>query len=234
MTQTQINRRRALAVVASVPAAVAIGSVALASAGEDAELLELGEHCKALALETARLEKLFRKASRQQEWAFNKMKPERWCCHYPSYQGGGVVRQASGTWEVLAVDGAPTHFDVWLDIEPPEELPAKWIPLAASNRVDAEKEATILDRKLDAEFFKKRKQAGVAFNRDAHYKNWTRSLSKLRRAVRALAKLRATTPEGLSIKATVLAIAHDAFDDPNIWNEPLQKSITRDIKGMAA
>ena len=28
------------------------------------------------------------------------------------------------------------------------------------------------------------------------------------------------------MKALVLAIAHDAFDDPNIWIEPLQKSIS--------
>jgi hypothetical protein len=40
MTQTTINRRRALAVVAAVPAAAAaaVGSVAFASTGEDAEL----------------------------------------------------------------------------------------------------------------------------------------------------------------------------------------------------
>ena len=36
------------------------------------------------------------------------------------------------------------------------------------------------------------------------------------------------------MKGMVLAIAHGAFDDRNIWNEPLQKSITRDIRRMAA
>jgi hypothetical protein len=47
MTQTTINRRRALAVVAAAPAAVAIGSTALANTGEDAELLRLWEEWKA-------------------------------------------------------------------------------------------------------------------------------------------------------------------------------------------
>jgi hypothetical protein len=41
MTQTTINRRRALAVVAAVPAAVALAAPALASAGEDADLRQL-------------------------------------------------------------------------------------------------------------------------------------------------------------------------------------------------
>ena len=36
------------------------------------------------------------------------------------------------------------------------------------------------------------------------------------------------------MKALMLAIAHDAFDDPNIWIEPLQKSISRDTGRIAA
>jgi hypothetical protein len=40
-THTTINRRRALAVVAAVPAAAALDTPALASVGEDAELREL-------------------------------------------------------------------------------------------------------------------------------------------------------------------------------------------------
>ena len=48
MTQTTINRRHALAVVAAVPAAaVCGGSTAFASVGEDAELLRLWEEWKA-------------------------------------------------------------------------------------------------------------------------------------------------------------------------------------------
>lgn len=105
--------------------------------------------------------------SRQQEMAFYKIKPEHWRCeHRP-------LRQSSGAWEVQAIDWAPNHFDWYLEIEPPEWLPTKWIRLTADNSDDAEKEAADLGRKFDAEFYKKRKQAGVAFNRDAHYKNWT-------------------------------------------------------------
>jgi hypothetical protein len=43
----------------------------------------------------------------------------------------------------------------------------------------------------------------------------------------------ANSLDGLNTKTMVLAIAHDAFDDPGIWNEPLQKSISRDIVRMA-
>jgi len=51
---------------------------------------------------------------------------------------------------------------------------------------------------------------------------------------RSLARLKATTPEERNMKALVLAIAHDAFDDPNIRIEPLQKSISRDTGRNAA
>jgi len=237
MTQTTINRRKALTVVAVAPAAIALAVPSLAGVGEDAELLELGERCKTLALETRRLGKLFERVIDRTEKAFYAMKPERWCCHYPTYQGGGVVQPVPGepqAWQVWAVDGAPRWFDIHLGIDAPERLPTKWIRLTAKSETQAKEEARALDRKLDNDFFEKRKQAGVPFGRDAHYKNWTRSHNKLRHAVARLAKLRATTPQGLNIKAMVLAIAHDAFDDPDIWNKPLQKSITRDIGRMAA
>ena len=229
MTQANhINRRKALTIVAAVPAAVALAAVPVL-AGEDAELLELGEQCKALAKETAHLDRLFRKACRQQERAFYKMKPEWWRGRWSPHPVAGEAN----AWEVELIDWAPNHFDAFLDIEPPERLPSKWIRLTADNREDAEQEAAALDRKLDAEFYKKREQAGVAFDHSAHYKNWCRSHCKLERAVARLAKLKATTVGGLNVKALVLAIARGAFDDPNIWNEPLQKSITRGIKSMA-
>ena len=47
MTHTQINRRTALAAVATVPAAAALSAPALAGVGEDAELLRLWEECNA-------------------------------------------------------------------------------------------------------------------------------------------------------------------------------------------
>jgi hypothetical protein len=50
MTQTTINRRRALAVVAAVPAAAVISVPALANVGEDAELLRLWDEWKAQGL----------------------------------------------------------------------------------------------------------------------------------------------------------------------------------------
>jgi hypothetical protein len=122
MTTHNIDRRRALAVVAVVPAAVALSAYAPASVEEDAELLTLGEQCK---------------------------KPAR-----------------------RSIVTLITRIGV-------EATPSLGVP--------------------------------------SH----------------GLAKLQATTVEGLNVKAMVLAVAHDAFDDPNIWNEPLQKSITRDIKSMA-
>ena len=102
--------------------------------------------------------------------------------------------------------------------------------LKARSEAEAKSETDVLNLKLDKAFFEKRKQSGVQFNRTAHYGNWSRSHGDLRR----LARLKATTREGLNMKATVLAIAHDAWDDPHIWNDPLQKSVTRDIRLMAA
>jgi hypothetical protein len=208
---------------------------ALASVGEDAELLEFGERCKVLALETRRLGKLFERVVDRTEKAFYAMKPERWCCE--GYMGSGRIVSVPGmpnTWQVFAIDGAPYWFDINLGIDAPERLPTKWIRLAAKSETQAKDEARALNKKFDEEFFGKREQAGVPFGRDAHYKNWTRSHNKLRLAVAHLARLRATTPQGLNIKAMVLAIAHDAFDDPDIWNAPLQRSIMRDIKRMVA
>ena len=207
---------------------VQMASSALTSVGEDPELLEVGEHCKRLALETVRFGRRFIKAAHQQERAFYKMNPERWRCREFPHPVDGEPN----AWEVELIDWAPNHFDWFLDIEPPEWLPTRCIRLTADNSDSAEKEAADIEREFDTEFYKTRKQAGVAFNRDAHYKNWTRSHRKLQIAVARLARLKAATVEGLNIKAMVLAVAHDAFDDPNIWNEPLQKSITRDIKCM--
>ena len=48
----------------------------------------------------------------------------------------------------------------------------------------------------------------------------------------SLARLKATRPEGRKLKALVPAIAHDAFDDPKIWIETLQKSICRTPGGL--
>jgi hypothetical protein len=211
-------------------------AAALASIGEDAELLEHGERCKALPLETTRLGKLFRKASERAEEAFFATAPERWSCRLGS-AGACLVAPVPGVanaWQVLAIDLAPRWFAVFLGTEKTERLPTKWMRLKARSEAEAKSEADVLDRKLDKAFFEKRKQAGVPFERDAHYDSLSRSHNKLRRAVVGLARLKATTHEGLNMKAIVLAIAHGAFDDPNIWNEPLQKSITRDIRQMAA
>jgi hypothetical protein len=234
---TSIDRRMLLTRGAIGAAALTLTSAAaLASVGEDAGLLEHGERCKALALETTRLRKLFRKVCERTEEAFYAMAPERWSCR-PGYADAGLVAPVPGVanaWQVFAVDLAPRWFATHLETEQPERLPTKWMPLKARSEAEAKSEADVLDRKLDKAFFEKRKQAGVPFERDAHYHGWSRSHSELRRAVAQLSRLKAATLEGLNMKAMVLAIAHDAFDDPNIWNEPLQKSITRDIRRMAA
>ena len=227
-----ISRRRALTVVA-VPAVAALSTAAITlpvAPTSDAELLELGERCKVLALETRRLSKLFHKAGVQTERAFYAMKPERWVCS--GYLGSGTVVRDADAWWVRAVDGAPRWFAVSLNIEEPKSLPEKWIQCRAVRRKRGRKLAC--SAILSADFWEKRKQAGVPFNRDGHYKNWVKSHSVLRRAVAQLAKLKATTVEGLNMKAMVLAIADDAFDDPDIWSEPLQKSISRDIGRIAA
>ena len=230
---THINRRRALAVVAAVPAAAALAAVpavaakvALANAisEEDAGLLEYGEQCKALALETRRLHKILERAAERREKAFYEMKPERWRCDRGA-QGAGTLATVPGeadAWQVLAVDTAPRWFDTFLDVDCREgPLPSKWIRLKAKSEAEAKGEASVLSRKLDNEFFAKRDQAGVPFARDTHYRNWVKRHSELRRAVKRLAKFKSFTLKGLNMKAMVLAVAHDAFDEPGIWNEPL-------------
>jgi hypothetical protein len=47
--------------------------------------------------------------------------------------------------------------------------------------------------------------------------------------VNALARLRARTFEGLSMKAMVLAVAYRAWDDPDMCGEKLQDSLMADI-----
>ena len=74
MTQAQINRRRALAVVAAVPVAAALATPALASVGEDAELLRLWGELKAARAELGRLFSIHNAA---EEAAFAEYGP-RW------------------------------------------------------------------------------------------------------------------------------------------------------------
>ena len=70
---TSIDRRVLLTHGAIGGAALTLTSAAaLASVGEDAGLLEHGERCKALPLETTRLGKLFRKASERVEKHFSR------------------------------------------------------------------------------------------------------------------------------------------------------------------
>jgi hypothetical protein len=234
---TSIDRRSLLMRGAIGGAALTLTSgVAFASVGEDAKLVEHGERCKALALETARLRKLFLKVADQTEEAFYAMAPERWRCG-PGAVGVGLVAPVPGVanaWQVFVTDLAPRGLALLLGTEEPKRLPTKWMRLKARSEAEAKNEVNVLDRRLDKAFYEKLKQAGVPFDRAAHYHNWTRTHGELIRAVVHLARIKATTPEGLNIKAIVLAIAHDAFDDPDIWNKPLQKSITRDIRQMAA
>jgi hypothetical protein len=93
----------------------------------------------------------------------------------------------------------------------------------------AKKEALAHDLNHDKEFWEARRKAGLPFNRDGHYDNWCSSTDELRRMGRRLAKLRAKTFEGISIKATVLAIAREAMEDDDDCCDDLQSSILNDI-----
>ncbi len=64
--------------------------------------------------------------------------------------------------------------------------------------------------------------------RNALYDAWTVEHNMLGRMVNRLARLRATTPEGLSMKAMVITMARTVFDD-DFWTEKLEKSIMADI-----
>ena len=74
---------------------------------------------------------------------------------------------------MLAIDLAPRWFAVFLGTEKTERLPTKWMRLKARSEAEAKSEADVLDRKLDKALFEKRKQAGVPFERDAHYDSWS-------------------------------------------------------------
>ena len=108
------------AAVTAIPAlGLAKGTKADLSA--DAELLEHGERCKALALEMTRLGNVF-------EEAFYATTPERWCCGL-GCMGAGLVAPVVGVanaWQVFAVDLAPRWFALHPGTEAPEHLPTKW------------------------------------------------------------------------------------------------------------
>jgi hypothetical protein len=159
-------------------------------------------------------------------------RPGRWS--FSAYHYEAEPRPPpDGSWQIQGVDIAP----IWFSLDEGErpifdDLPRHWFRLKAKSEEQAKREAKVLGRKLQEEFWEGRRQAGVPFNRDEHYTNWVNSTNKLQRAVKQLARLRATTAEELNIKAMVLAIAHEAFD-AKFWNEPLQNSITRDSRKMA-
>ena len=74
MTQTTINRRKALTVVAAVPAAVALAVPALASVGEDAELRQLwAEYLAAIAAHD-KAHAIFREARKPYDIEFDLLK----------------------------------------------------------------------------------------------------------------------------------------------------------------
>jgi hypothetical protein len=124
---------------------------------------------------------------------------------------------APGWYALNAGEGRPEHFDN-----------QRWFRLKAKTFAQAKREASALDRKLDHEFWEAHKRAGVPFNRAGHCKNWNDAHRKLSRVANALARLRAATPEGLNIKAMVLAVSREAFDD-DMWCEKLQDSLMADI-----
>ena len=86
MTQTTINRRRALAVVAAVPAAAALSAPALASVGEDTELGQLwAEYLDAIAAHD-KAHAIFRKARAPYDIEFDLLK-----VNYPHRGGFGEL-----------------------------------------------------------------------------------------------------------------------------------------------
>jgi len=96
-----IDRRKALTVVAAVPAAAvaAVVPALLAITADESELIRLGRQCLELAREGARLHELSQKAWDQTDEAFAKLspRPERW--FFSAYSFVGELRQApDGHW----------------------------------------------------------------------------------------------------------------------------------------
>lgn len=234
----KLSRREALrgtGVAALAAAVIPITSIQAADITADAEVLACGQECLKQAHEFRRLRRVSNKAAHKAAVAFAATNAQRWSI--VGYFGSGPLSPVDGVpdaWQVWGVDSAPHWHARSLGEGDPESIEGKWFRLDATSKEEAEREANELDTKLDREFFAAKARAGIPFKSKEHFNNWGRAHDKMRRSVNKLAKLRATTPQGLNIKAMVLAASHDSWDDPEMWSDKLQASITADIKRNAA
>jgi hypothetical protein len=188
MTQTTINRRRALAVVAAVPAAVAVGSTALASTGEDTKLLRLWEEWKA---QLARLG--------QANKAYNDVQEKVWGELEPHWQPAGVNIGSP----FAAVFSSP-RFD---------GPKFKTVALKAKDMSDVYSEARKVKADLDAERKRAERNAKRRYGYGAAKRADDHEGDKLQEIEEAIAATPAEGLRGAMVKLALWRFWEDAHSD---------------------
>ena len=209
---TSIDRRMLLTRGAIGSAALTLtGGAALASVGEDAEVIRLGNGCLGHIAEVARLAKP-KKAAYRKVWAAVKRQP-RW--------------RVTGIWQ------NPLNL-VWharaCDLN--QKVENRIFPLSAKTEKAAEQEALELDRQMERDFRARFDTASKRHGRGRAYDAWCAELGKLDCAVKALSEAHAITPVGFRVKVAVIVAAEDAFRDDieELWRiEDLRDSLLADL-----
>jgi hypothetical protein len=188
MPQAQINRRKALTVVAAAPAAVALGSAVAAS--EDAELLRLFE-----------------------EWKAQNQRVKEATAHYEAVNA--LVADGLGpNWEFVSVKGDPWravfisrwHFDATQKI----------VPLKARNFDAARNEAMKVQASLLAECRDNRKAAERKHKWASVERAFNASHRRLREIEDQIAQTPAEGLTGVAIKLALCVGEEDFMQEPAV------------------
>jgi hypothetical protein len=180
--------------------------ISTSPAAADAKVMSLGEQCLKQIAEVRRVGEpchaLYEQCRDEED------RNARWRVY-------GAHFRPDGKWYALARDFRQHESE-------------RWLPLSAKTEKAANKEACQLDARFFREHMEQWERISVKHNRHALYDAWAVEHSRLGRMVNRLARLRAATPEGINMKAIVIALARTVFDE-GFWCEKLEESLMADI-----
>lgn len=182
---TAINRRTALTVVASAPLAAA---PALASAGEDAELIQLWEELKAENAEYQRTQAAFTAAEE------------------------ATIVGHGKRWQFVSVEDDPSRA---VFVCAREGL-LKVVPLRGKNGLSLREQARKIETRLTAEFEQSWAEAKRRCKVDAAERAMHRSLDRRQHIIERIAETPAEGAIGVCIKLAVLQYERDWMQEPAI------------------